>query len=254
MSITNADSIKVGFTGKGSQELLSAPLSPIPLPILIYQVDIANNSGSAATMGLGYKIINANYKVGLWDASETPNVVDDTEDAQNSDADDVSITTTTNNDGIIVSATEKFDLVNIVVSTAAVGSPVYAYQYWNGTAWTAFAPIVEPALDATGETALVFARPANWAKGGDTDEGVETDQYAIRIIATTAPSTAPLATSVNPVVLLDLVASVADGTSAYKSQYVRSTGMKVPPGHALVAYSSVDDQANTLYVEYSLGS
>jgi hypothetical protein len=250
MSVSTPSYIRVGFSGKGSDEILTAPLTPVPQSIMVYQTDIANNSGSTAAMGYGYKVLDANYKVGSWDDTGTPEFLDDTADAQDSDADDIALFTTTNNDGFVVSATEKFNLVNIVVSTAAAGSPVYEYTYWNGSAWTSFTPIIEPDLTSTTEQALVFTIPSDWAKGGDTGEGVDADHYAIRVRATTAPSTAPLATTVSAVVLLDLVGSVVDGSNINKTTYVQSDGAKIPPGHSLVPYSSVSDNSNTIYVEY----
>lgn len=251
MNRGNADYIRVGFAGLGSDELLTAPLTPIPQSINIYQVDIANNSGSTAAMGYGYKVLAANYKVGQWDASASPEFIDDTTDAQDAGADDVALFTTTNNDGFAVSAAVKFGCVNIVVSTAEAGSPTYAYTYWNGSDWAAIVPIVSPDYTSTGETSLVFAIPSDWAKGGDTGEGIDSNHYAIKAVASTAPTTAPLATTVHPVVLLDLVGAVADGSNINKTAYVRSKGATIPPGHSLVPYSSVSDASNVIYVEYS---
>ena len=140
MSASTPSYIRVGFSGLGSDEILTAPLTPVPQSIVVYQTDIANNSGSAAAMGYGYKVLDADYKVGQWDDSAGTSFIDDTTDAQDAGTDDVALFTTTNNDGFVVSASKKFDLVNLVVSTAEAGSPVYEYTYYNGTAWTTFNP------------------------------------------------------------------------------------------------------------------
>jgi len=248
----SVDAIRGGFNGKGSDELLTAPTSPVRQNIIIHQSDLANNSGSDATMGYGYKVLAADFSVGQWDASAGTEFIDDTVDAQDAGASDVALATASvNNDGFVVSSSRKFDAVNIVVGTAEAGSPVYAYAYWNGTAWTALVPVVAPDFTATGETALVFSAPSDWALGGDTGEGIDATHYAVRVIATTAPSTAPLATTLHPVVLLDLVGKVSDGSTVNKIQYVMSTGNKIPSGHALVPYSSVADNSNVFYFEYT---
>lgn len=247
----SVDGIRKGFTGKGSDELLTAPSSPIRQSIIVHKVDVANNSGSDAACGYGYKILDANWKAGQWDDSATPKITDDTTDAQDAGADDFALTTTTSNDGHVVSAAEPFELVGYTVSTASVGSPVYEYAYWNGSAWTAFEVIVAPDFSATGETALAFSAPSDWAKGGSGTDELDDDQYHIRVRATTAPSTAPLATQLWVVRLLDLVGTVSDGTTVNEIRYVVSSGAKIPPGHALVPYCSVSDAGNTISVEYS---
>lgn len=247
----NANYKRVGFSGKGSDEIITAPLTPVPQSIRVYQVDLSNNSGSTATMGYGYKVLDADYKVGQWDDSAGTEFIDDTTDAQDAGSDDVALFTTTNNDGFVVSAKRRFDLVNINVTTAETGSPVYVYEYWDGSAWQSFVPAVTPDFTSTGETALVFSIPDDWALGGGTGEGIDAEHYAIRVTASTAPTTAPLASTVKAVVVLDMVGSVVDGSNINKTQYSNSDGAKIPPGHSLVPYSSVSDNSNVIYVEYA---
>lgn len=242
--------IRSGFLGFGSDELVVAPTSPIRQDIQIHQSDIANNSGSDAIVGYGAKLVNADWKAGQWDDGATPEIIDDTADAQSATINDFALTTTTNADGHVISAKFKFGLVGYTVSTASVGSPVYVYEYWNGTAWTAFTPIVAPTFSATGETALVFAEPAGWAKGGDSGDELDATHYHIAVRATTAPSTAPLAAKLWVVRLLDLVGKVTDGSTINRINNKDSTGSRVYPGEALVPYCSVSSSKNIAYFEY----
>lgn len=245
----SVSSIRESFSSYGNDVLLTAPSSPVKQNIMIHQADIANNSGSDAALGYGYQLINSKWAAGQWDDSSTgTEFTDDTTDAQDAGTNDFAITTTTNNDGCIISASEPFDMVGFTVSTAEVGSPVYEYAYWNGSAWTTFTPIVEPDFTAS-ETAIVFGAFNDWAVAAGS--GTTAAHYAIRIRATTAPSTAPLAAVLWTVKMLDLVGVVSTGSTVNKIQYVNSSGMKIPTGHNLVPYCSVADVRNVAYFEYS---
>ena len=242
----SVSSLRVGFKGKGNEEILVAPLSPVKQSIIVHQSDIANNSGSDAAVGYGFKLLNEDWKFGQH-ASDT--YADDTVDAQAS-AGSVALTTDSLSNGFIAQASKKFDLVGFTVSTAETGTSVLSYEYWDGSAWVALNAIIAPDFSATGDTALVFAAPYDWAKGGSG--GVDSDKYAIRVTPTTASSASPVASLVWVVQLLDLVGATADGSAINKTQYVNSSGNSVPPGHALVPYCSVSDSGNVCYIEYAL--
>lgn len=99
------------------------------------------------------------------------------------------IITTTNNDGYLVYGVNPFNKVSLTISTAATGgSPVYTYEYWNGSAWTAFTPTTLPDYTAVGSTFFAFTAPSAWAAGDGTEVAGNTTYYAIRVLATTAPS------------------------------------------------------------------
>lgn len=247
----SVSAIRTNIPDYGKTALLTAPSSPVKQAVIVHQSDLANNSGSSAAMGWGYKLIDSKWSLGQWDVSEAPEFVDDTTDAQDAGTGDVALFTTTNDDGFVVSASEVFNLVGLTISTAEVGSPAYVYEYWNGTAWDTLSLLQTPDYTATGDTAIAFANPADWAKGGDTGEGINADHYAIRVTASTAPSTAPLATIAWVVRLLDYVGVVTTGSTLNRIQYVNSNGSRVPTGHALVAYSSVVSASNIAYFEYS---
>jgi hypothetical protein len=110
----------------------------------------------------------------------------------------VTIFTTTNNDGFLAYGILPFNRLSLTVSQAATGAPVYTYEYWNGSAWTALSGVSAPTLTATGSTTLSFNIPSNWAVGDGTEGGGNNAYYAIRVLATTAPTTAVQITSLTP--------------------------------------------------------
>lgn len=155
---------------------------------------VYNRSGGTANVGVAVKHFNDAWKAGQWDDSATPRFIDDTADAQDSGTNDFALFTTTDNDGFAVQASRQFNIVGIDVTTVETGSPVIVFQYWNGTAWTALTTIETPDFTITAsDQYLVFQTPPDWVKGGDTNDGIDSDKYAVRVIATTAPATAALA-------------------------------------------------------------
>lgn len=257
----DVDSIRgKSFTGFGDDEVVSAPTSPVKESIYIHRYEINNNSGSDATCGIGYKLLDADWVAGQWDDSAGASYTDDTTDAQDAGSDDFALTTTTNNDGFVVQADRPFSLVGITVSTAEAGSPVYEYSYWNGTAWTTFTPLVEPDFTGAGDTLIVFPEFLDWTALASGDTPVDTDgltagNYAIRVRATTAPSTAPLATLLWVDVALDLIGVVPTGASAPLDEIPgRSGDLKVPPGYSVVPICNQSSSKNIFSLEYFLST
>lgn len=129
----------------------------------------------------------------LWKRiAATPNV-DATTDIQAGTA--TTIFTTTNNDGFIVYGVNKFNKFTVVVSQASTGSPVYTYEYWNGSSWTSLTMVTTPVYSATGSVYAEFSIPSAWVVGDGTEGGGNNNYYAVRVLATTSPSTAVKITS-----------------------------------------------------------
>ena len=140
--------------------------------------------------------VGQNFGTARWELwsriAATPNV-DQTATIQAGAA--TTIYTTTNNDGYLAYGVNPFNKITFTVSQASTGAPVYTYEYWNGSAWTAFTPSTLPTFTATGSTFLAFTAPSAWAVGDGTEGGGNNAYYAIRALATTAPSTAVKITS-----------------------------------------------------------
>lgn len=230
--------------------------SPFLENAIVHEIEIGNSSGGDASCGWGIELLSAEWKAGQWDNSEDPAYVDDTTDAQDSGTDDFALTTTTNNDGYVVQAREPFNIVGIDVSTAEAGSPTYEYTFWDGSAWTTLPTLAVPDYTGTGVEFLTFLKPNTWAAlaSGDTPvdtEGLTAGYYAIRCRATTAPSTAPLATDLWVVKLLDYVETVGDGNSIVKEY---RSGKAILAGRNIVPYCSTANAANWIQFEYRRSS
>jgi hypothetical protein len=151
-------------------------------------LELVNKSGGAITMGLGPVLDSSKWIAGQW-VNATPLFTDDTVDAQSAAANDFAATTLTINNGLVVGATELFSTVRMNVGTAAGGSPIYDYAYWNGSAWAALTLVDTPVLGSTGNQLMTFIPPADWAKTAAVVSGIPAGYYAVRIRCTTAPTT-----------------------------------------------------------------
>lgn len=184
-----------------------------------------NRSGSAAVLGLGVRVPNYLWIAGQWvDAAGTP-FTDDTVDAQDADANDFALETTTNNDGFVVASRVPFNAISIDVGTASVDAVSVAravrYSDPEGDGWIDFANLfiqdgAATNLAATGttdanEALIVWATPANWGKTQASGlSGIPGGYYAVNVRATDAPTTAALADSLSIYRLYFLTEAVAD--------------------------------------------
>ncbi len=153
-----------------------------------------NRTGSAIDVGLLRKYPNAKWVFGEFDESAAAGseVTERTAAAQDT-AQAVTLFTTTNDDGFVVSSRDTFGLVGMTISQIQTGSPVFAFEYFNGTAFTALTLIETPVFTSTGDVFLAFLPPHDWVAGGLTDAAVA-GQFQIRATATTASTQAVLAT------------------------------------------------------------
>lgn len=178
----------ISYPQRGKDTVLSPPSGA---NLAIGEVVLTNRSGSAIDVGWGMKLPNAIWKAGSITAASTPDYLNDTTDAQSAATGDFPLFTTTTNSGFLVQSTAKFNLIGITISTAASGgSPVYAYQYYNGSSMTTLTLVSTPVYTATGDVYIVFAAPHDWAKGSTAAVGADSDKYCIQVLATTASSTA----------------------------------------------------------------
>lgn len=148
---------------------------------------------------------NDDWYAGQWDDSETPEMVDDTADAQSDTADDFAFATATNNDGFYVAGVLPFTKV-IMTGATDLGSTVSAeYTYYaGGGTWTSVGSLVTTPdwVAAEANKTVEFNIPLDsdgglaWKKYGDvsTDKdptgvpGGAINRYIFRIRFTTADS------------------------------------------------------------------
>lgn len=254
MKLTQSSGV-IAFTTVANDEVLSAPTTPIKENLVIHEIEIGNSSGDDASCGWGYRLLDSEWKAGLWDDGAEPDYIDDTTDAQDVGADDFSIgSDTVDNDGFVIQADRTFNIVTLDVGTAEVGgTPEYEYTYWNGSSWAALTTLAEPNFAATGVQTLAFLLPNDWAALASGDDPVDTDEldagkYAIRCRATTAPTTsAATVNEIEVVKLLDFIEKVADGNSSVKEY---PAGKIVPAGRVVIPYCSTADASNWISIEY----
>ena len=228
--------------------------------IHIVGATVNNRSGGAAFLGLGWQYHTSMWKAGLWDDSETASYVDDTTDAQDAGASDFALcTANVNNDGFVVQCKNIFNMVILDVATAEVGSPTYEYTYWNGSSWNTlntFTDLTGTDYDI-GEHVIPFATPQDWAKlaSGDTpvdDDTLTTGYYAIRMRATTAPTTAPLATKIYVAKMYDYMEAIADNSVLNCIPEDPDEGIAVPGGASVIPYFSTAGVNNSVSVRFFL--
>ena len=142
---------------------------------VIGEFSVHNRSGGTAFVGIGGRLPIALWSAGLWDDSAYAAgtvYLDDTTDWQDAGADDFLLgTTSTNDDGIVISCAVPFSIASIVVGTAVSGgAPAWSLHYSIATAGTGFASnwgtitnaYVAPLFTATGEQLILFEPPTDW--------------------------------------------------------------------------------------------
>jgi hypothetical protein len=247
----------IGFENEAKDVVLSPNATHRPERIVIGSVEVGNSSGSDAFMGWGYKMPNTSWAAGQWDDSANASYTADTTDAQDAGANDFALTTTTNDDGFILECDEPFHVIGITVGTAEGGSPAYAYEYWDGSSWANLEPFMlyTPDFTGTGDTYFGWLQPHDWTALATGDTPVDTDgltagRYAIKLDASTAPSTAPLANVLWVVRLCDYVEAVGDG----KSITLTASGeIQIPYQAGVVPITETADSGNWCSIRYRMG-
>jgi nitrogen fixation-related uncharacterized protein len=234
--------------------------------LAIINYALQNRVGSAVNVGLGFRWRNEFWRAGQWDDSEgaAAFILDDV-DAKDIGASDFALQTTTNTDGFVVSAYDKFDWVSINVGTAGADAGATsdaAVQYSNtaGTGWTALATTqmytdeftyTNTAVGyPTGELLFVWRPPTNWGKVTVADAtmgGVPLGMYALQIRTTDAPAeTAALATAIEVGSMPVLADNVQDNQIISEEKcYIWDHR-----ANAIVAYFSTANEGNSVKAEW----
>lgn len=215
---TKLFSIKQGsYPDNAKTPFLNAKLGQ---QIKLYKTQLTNKSGGAIDLGLLRGLGPSGYKVYSLASGAATDVT-----AQLQAGSDTPIFDTANNDGFIVESKEVFSLIGFNISQADSGSPVYAFQYWNGSSWTSLTPLPAlPSSFATGTQLVFFAVPIDWVQGGSGATGADSSKYHIRGIATTAPGQIVNANAIWVGQLLDYAYQVANNLSAtFETAYPDAT-------------------------------
>jgi hypothetical protein len=204
--------------------------------LLVHSIAAYNSSGSAANMAVGHSMSDGNWQ--LYSGITTP--VDVTSEVQAGDA--VELVSTVNGEGFVVRADYKFSFLSFFVSQSAAGSPVYTYEYWNGSAWAALTMLVNSTFGA-GIGQVLFLPPIDWAPD-------VSDKYSIRMVATTAPSTAIEITGLKVIKMFIYRKAIADG--AYIQVIFDKKPLLLAQGEQMIAYFSVTNAANAVETAFQI--
>lgn len=155
--------------------LATRPSNSYGTQFVLGEFSLHNRSGGAAVMGIGGRLPINLWSAGLWDDSAYvagTAYIDDTIDAQDAGTDDFLLgTTSTNDDGLLLSCLCPFNIASILVSTAVSGgSPTWKLHYSIASTGTGQAAnwaeitnaYVMPLFTATGEQLIWFEPPTDW--------------------------------------------------------------------------------------------
>jgi hypothetical protein len=81
----------------------------------------------------------------------------------------------------LIQSKQFFNMVAFNVTTADTSGATFGMQYWNGSSWVALTTLVQPAVTALGNTAILFDAPLDWVKDAN-------GFYSIRITSTLTPN------------------------------------------------------------------
>lgn len=159
------------------------------------------------------------------------------------------IFTTTNNDGCLFQAKEKFNMIAFNISQAETGTPVYTYKYYNGSSYSTLTLLNTPSYSATGIQVAVFEAPTDWA-AGDGSEDADSEMYSVQVIATTAPSQAVKIDSLK----IGKMLSYSDAVEASGELEVSfdHEPFLLQVGEAIVPFFSYTDPSNRLELTYKI--
>ena len=207
---------------------------------------VINNSGSTSDIGLFQKF-GSSFNFLSATASAATDITASLL-AGNTDT----IIATAINDGFLVGSKNQFNLIGLFLMQAQTGAPVYAFEYWNGTAWTALNTIAAPTAfsNVTTETLIVFGSPVDWAVGATGLTGLDPSQFYIRVIATTATTQAVTANSVWVASMLDFMPSALTGSSLYWSVENKDLALGFSGSDGLLPYFATAGAKNLVTGQY----
>lgn len=236
----NLQTKHVGYANVCSSNVLAAPSNQ---QLLIHAVHAYNGSGSTADIGICKQLGTTTWK--LWSIAASVTNVTSTVQAGSA----VTLIGTTNNYGFIAQCSRRFSLMTFNISQAELGSPVYSYQYWNGSAWSTLSLAETPVYTATGQVVIAFNAPSDWAVGAGS-LGPDETMYSIRVRGTTAPSTA---VQINSLTLASFIAfRKSIPASQQLSVIFRTRALLLDVSEAILPYFSVASAQNTVEIAYQI--
>lgn len=233
----NRQSLQVARTAYPNQSVDAALEAQESQQLLVHSIEATNGSASANNLAIVHSMPN-----GLVVKRDLGGTVSDIS-ASLATGTATTLIGTTNNDEFTVGSPEKFGLIALTVSQAATGSPVYTYEYWNGSGWTALTLVEMPVLSVTGKKAFFFHPPLDWALNSDTI-------YSVKVTATTAPGTAIQATALK----VGKVLAYSEGVLSRATLQVRfeTRQLLLQQGEEIMGFFAYAATANTMEASYQI--
>lgn len=225
---------------------------PVGKQIAVYGARVINRAGSAIDVAIVKKLAQTQsaFSFGQVTAALTPQYTDKTAAIQAGGT--INIFDTTANDGMLIGAPAPFNVVSFVVSQAESGSPVYTYQYFNGSIYTALTTLIGPTAYTAGTIVVSFLAPIDWVPGTTAAIGGFATNYNIKIVATTAPGQAVQATSMYVGQFLKYQPALADKTSMEWNAIDSSAPILLSASEEVAGYFATANSGNAMEVLYSV--
>lgn len=174
------------FAGDGDWNAASAVVTQIAAPLAanyqgcIYQVQISNVDGTVihevrytagaetvTQIAVALAKLLRGSPVGGCVLDDGGSKTDDTAAANDDTANDVDLTPATPNanDAIMFGLNRLFGKLTFDIGTVGTGTYTVAWEYWNGSAWTALSGVTDSttSFKTTGLNRVTFTIPTDWA-------------------------------------------------------------------------------------------
>jgi hypothetical protein len=239
--------INLGYAEKCKTGALIPPTAKV---IGLYSSRIINQTGGAIDAAICRKFATADWKFYTLTAASTPDALDVTSTIQAGSS--VNIFTAVNNGGYLVGAKNRFNGIGITATQAQSGSPVYTYQYFNGSAYADLVTIEIPNPYAVGTNLVMFQAPVDWAPGTTAAVGGDATLYNIKVLSSTAGGQAVIANAAWVVQFLEYQSNLeADGSLEFN---VLDTDypLLLSGNEQVLPYFGAADADNSIRLVYSI--
>lgn len=173
----------VAYGTRGKADAFSVPANK---QIWLYNARAFNNSGSAQAVGICRK--TTEIQLGLFSYTAVGTAY--TSIPLSGLSGGPSIFSGTVNDGFAMQSKRPFNVLGLHILVGQ-NSGVYAYSYWNGSAFSSLTTLSAASFGASAsdtDTWVAFRAPQDWVPGGPS--GLDQDSYTIRVVSTTQPAAA----------------------------------------------------------------
>jgi hypothetical protein len=209
--------------------------------LAVFSARAFNRSGGAADVGIVRRYDISSARLYSWDDDVYTPIPLPLEAA-------TEIISDTVDHGFVVQTKTKSGLIGFTVSQAEGGSPEYAYQYWNGSAWATLTVIESVSAFTATDHLIVFVPPHNWAKGGGG--ALNPNLYSIRVVATTVTSQEVEINNIWAGQIIEFVESVADNSSV-EIEFETNHPLILEGGESLMPYFGTANAGNGMRIAYT---